>query len=666
MLYKGISWEKELELLNNDLMNNILDKKYIFLDFFDTTVHRKCSPISIKEMWAKKLAIELAMSANPCEIYFARHDAEVELEKKDGYSYTYMDLAKLIWNRLYDADKCNLDMNDFAQLSLAIESEIESANIYLDETILSMLNAVDNEKMVYIISDYHMGKEIIDFYLEKLKISQSISGIFVSCDYKKSKYNGDLYEKVLEILNCDVKDCIMIGDNYYSDIKKSTEKQLYGLYRPYKFSFDVQEKEHYISSLKKMHNKDNYSGYCFSLGLFTEKLYIKLKKERASDVYFLSREGEFLKKLFDLFCKINSDHTIRTHYLYVSRQSTFVASLNSDLDNENFEILFRQFKNMSLSTFMKNIGFSEDDIFQIGNIAKKDITVLINDFPQSSEYLEIKQLPEFKSIYCEIVRRQNKLFLDYLKQEGYDQNCPLYLVDVGWKGTIQDNISRALRNSNEVKGYYLGYGELGLSERSIMSKKCGLLFSVVPYMTIRDSCWALDAGMYEKILYASHASTAGYMADKGIKPIFEFYEAEQGVYQAFIPIQNEILKKCEFEFNLFANCRYMLSDFEHELLLLHMKSVLSMNYSKINFRKTVEEKHFENFGTFDTVDVGKVSDKFSIMNNLKYVKNRIKKILDPNYFTINSYHFVKIKNRVFWSAYSAMVFKIAKKKLKGN
>ena len=44
-----------------------------------------------------------------------------------------------------------------------------------------------------------------------------------------------------------------------------------------------------------------YCGYVFYLYLFIEKLYMKARQDGAENLFFLSREGEFLKKLFDLY-----------------------------------------------------------------------------------------------------------------------------------------------------------------------------------------------------------------------------------------------------------------------------------------------------------------------------------------------------------------------------
>lgn len=642
----------------------IKKKHYVFIDFFDTTVHRNKTPEQIKEEWSKKLASLIEFTTTPRNIFMCRKDAERELEKTYGFKYSYEQLMAEVWNRLFDVKGININKATFVQKSLYLEAAIESSYLYIDEYILKLLKSAQGKK-VYIVSDYHMGKSILQRYMNTLNVSEFIDGYFVSCDCNASKYSGDLYDVVIQTLKCNRSDCIMIGDNEFSDVKMSAEKGIASIYRPYITNAFSCSKNYYNDKLKILLEKRNFSGYCFSLALFTEQLYISLKKEKIQDVFFLSREGEFLKRLFDKYCEIYKETNIKTHYLYISRQSTFVASLNENIEEEKFNTLFRQFNNISVETFLKNLNFSQDEIDEIG---KKIINmkIRVDNFSESEEFKQLKKLSCFCDVYRKHVSLQKKLFRQYLRQEGY-KNGVLCLVDVGWKGTIQDNISYAYNLDNTILGYYLGYGEVCKGERNPQSQKTGLLFSVVPYKTVKDSYWAIDAGMFEKILYASHPSTSGYQLNKNVvTPIFKKFEEENGVYQKIKPIQMDIFERCTQIFNLFADTSFTLLDFENVLLNLHLKSILTFNYEKINFRKSVEEKHFENFGLFETVDVGKTSDNFSIRKNTKYFIRRIKKIFDPLYFTFNAYHFTKVRSKLFWRIYSGIVYKQAINVLKSN
>lgn len=642
----------------NKLKNNFLvDKKIILVDFFDTIVHRNSTPNQIKEKWAKRISIDYDFAIMPEKLYLVRQTVENELESKYGYGYTYIQLISSIWNRLFDADLLCESKEDFYNKSLAIETDIEKESLYLDAELIDLLTEIDKkEKKIYIVSDYHLGESVIRSYLYILRVEEYFDGIFMSCDYNASKYTGTLYDEVLQKIGCTPYDCVMIGDNYYSDMEMSKKKGIDCIYRPFKQHILDVKKNNYYKKLLPLLEKDDFSGYCFSLSLFTEKLFKDLKINGLKKVFFLSREGEFLKKLFDLYCKVNNDYSITSYYLYVSRKSTFVASLCEKLENENFEVLFRQFNDISIEKFLKNIGFNDSDVSIINSELPLDIYSIINSFSESQEFMQLKKIDYFRKRYQEVVLEQKQLLKDYLKQEGYDFRDPLCIVDVGWKGTIQDNIFKVLSESSMVKGYYLGLGEIIDGKRNPKNRKKGILFSIVPYQSMKDRLWAIDAGFFEKILYASHPSIFGYQKVNGeIWPIFKSFEEEKGVFDSFIPIQNKIYEKCNLIFNTFSSTCYLLERFEKELLYLHLQSILTMNRNKIMFRKNVEERHFENFGTFDTVRVGNISKDFNLTKNYRYFISRLKKLLNPTYFIRNSYHFVKIKSKLFWMIYSNLI-----------
>lgn len=644
---------------------HILSKNTIFIDFFDTLVHRTVAPEEIKRLWAKKVSFILNSSASTETVYYTRKAAENDLEKKYGYTYDNRQLIDTVFFRLFDAGLCNMTNDTFYDKVSDIEPLIEKRLLYVDEATKRLLYfSKENNKQVYIISDYHLGKMVINDYLMELGIFEYVSGCYVSADYKASKFEGDLYGIVLRDLGLDASVCVMVGDNKFSDVDQSHKNGIMGIYKPYAGNAQQTRKRDFETFLLKLMKEDGYSGFSFSLSLFIERLYKELKEKDAKKVFFLAREGQFLKQLFDMYLSVINDTTIDSKYLYVSRQSTFVASLSQDLERETFENLFRQFNNLSIRQFLMNIGFSQDDIDKVEKSISVDMDFVSANFAESEEFREMKKHPVFSLIYKDTVSMQKMLFEAYLKQEGYDWNSPFYIVDVGWKGTIQDNIFRFLGKDKPVCGLYVGYGELAPGTRYPISQKRGLLFSIVPYESRETVYWAIDAGLFEKILYASHSSTSAYAkVHDVVVPVMKEYKEEKGIYDIVRPIQLAIYKDCRKIFEKFFDSMFMIEDFKHLILELHLKTLLTMNFQKIDFRRMVEEKHFENFGTFDTVLVGIKSNKFNPKKDMKYFLKRIKKLVDPEYFIRNCYHFSRVKSQVFWKVYSFLIYHRAKRYL---
>ena len=139
----------------------------------------------------------------------------------------------------------------------------------------------------------------------------------------------------------------------------------------------------------------------------------------------------------------NSSNEFKTYYCYVSRKSTFMPSL-SHIEDENFERLFRQYINISTYEFLISCGFSNEKIKYIeAFIPSIDFYKKTEDFPNSIEFTTLKNSKQFCEMFNEQNDEQKRNFLNYLASINFFDSTSL-LVDVGWKGTIQDNISAML------------------------------------------------------------------------------------------------------------------------------------------------------------------------------------------------------------------------------
>lgn len=58
----------------------------------------------------------------------------------------------------------------------------------------------------------------------------------------------------------------------------------------------------------------------------------------------------------------------------------------------------------------------------------------------------------------------------YLKQKGFFDAASVAIVDVGWKGSIQDNIARCVGGEVEIRGYYCGLNNKARISRVIKKR----------------------------------------------------------------------------------------------------------------------------------------------------------------------------------------------------
>jgi hypothetical protein len=199
----------------------------------------------------------------------------------------------------------------------------------------------------------------------------------------------------------------------------------------------------------------------------------------------------------------------------VSRRSTLLPSL-APLAEENFETLFRQYRRISLLEFLSSLGLEAQirSIAQALGLPNGAEGWREDDLPTSPTFSALKALPQFQTLYeSERVARRSA-FIDYLSELS-DGTPParLVIVDVGWKGTIQDNLFALLcRNGDTpvraLTGYYVGLVAKGAAGPN--NDKYGLLFSSVNAPSPKFRVFSENRALFEVVLAADHGSIVSY------------------------------------------------------------------------------------------------------------------------------------------------------------
>ncbi len=581
------------KIVTYSLKNRI---KWAFFDYFGTTVNRNCTPDEVKKLWAKRMSEKLRFSVDNNLLYETRIGAEKKLQKKrDNGEIIYDEVIKEIYIRMKLCAEKPWAFSEDEFLSLAFDAECEcekEVQIPCEEICSCIKKLHLSGIKTAIISDFYLPKEAFMSFLTYHKLEGFVDRVFVSADYGENKHSGTLYKTVLRTLGVEGKECIMTGDNERADIHNSKS---FGI-TPFKaISHDedaTEELKGTIEAIYRKHYKGalRYSNYAFLFYLAMENLYRDMVEEKISDIYFLSREGEFLKKLFDSYLERREDTRIKSHYLYVSRKATYPATLK-ELSVEEFSLL-RKYKKFSIRDFTDNVGiFSEGDtsFFEEINIDER-----INNFFESEQFLKLKEAHEFIELY-EKSRKENIAKLKrYFEEQGLvDGDKTVVVADVGWNGTMQDNIFKIV--GKKCRGYYIGV--LGDADSLEENMKKGLIFSENPYRTKDCEVWKYDHTFMERLLWASHGATEGYLEDSGkIMPVLKEYESEKNNYSMILPVQKALLEKFLLIDEAILSSPYFAKDLYPEFLKKHIDTVFTLNNKQISLQKYMIDNQMQNFG----------------------------------------------------------------------
>ncbi|KUY67425.1 hypothetical protein WI25_22205 [Burkholderia cepacia] len=354
-----------------------------------------------------------------------------------------------------------------------------------------------------------------------------------------------------------------------------------------------------------------------TLYLFTRRLFDAALKDGVRDLFFFAREGLLLKQMFDVVQAKGGAAPIRSHYLKVSRRSTFLLSLRS-LDQEQFEVLFRQYRRISIAEFLKSLALEEHlPTFATElNVEHSRLAERSADLPHDPLFVSLLRLPSFVQVYETERLARSKAFENYVSS-FCDGTIPerLNVVDVGWKGSIQDNVFGWLSNlrgdSARVKGYYVGLVATGNAGPS--NEKEGLLFESTGERTAGYYVFNENRSLFEVLLHANHGSAQRYIqADADEVVVVEDTFEEGPMIEAIVkPVADCVMAA----FVRIAEAMSTLDVSEHELLAFvvkrHSRMVFQPTSSEIEWMRSLS--HVENFGVFEasTFDNRRASLSFS-------------------------------------------------------
>ena len=314
----------------------------------------------------------------------------------------------------------------------------------------------------------------------------------------------------------------------------------------------MQKKKEIVSSIWDeifYSGKTNFSNHAFPLYLFTTRLYQELTNKGTKDVLFMSREGQFLKTLFDKYLALRGElgldcSPINTHYFYGSRNSIMTASMGP-LETESFDHLFRFFRFfISAKMFLFSIGFNLSQIAQVRSSFGKDLDRICINFRSSNVFKRLKQNEDFRSIYDGIRQTQSNTFWAYVHSFGLNFSDGLVFVDIGYHGTMQDLIFKFFNQTVDTTGYFIKSRAHSVEH----NRKIGLLGDANNPKLRGSKITKYDSFNYEQILRADHGRCLGYaFDDKRIsQPILDKEFKDKEIFDNLVaPLQDEILTKFE-------------------------------------------------------------------------------------------------------------------------
>ena len=426
-------------------------------------------------------------------------------------------LYEISFDSIFERISSVFDLTEH-QIELLKEWEIEAElnNILpIEENIQKAESLIHDGESVVLISDMYLDKKIITKMIESVSPKISKVPIFLSSDVKVQKTTQKLYLDVYRSFNSyTFKQWIHYGDNSFADesmalsIGIHPEIHTVPTFNDFEQGFvdfyncyDIYQVAGMIARFRfynKLNSKEYYAfahiGLCFYP--YISWAVQHAVKNNIRTLYFISRDGYFLKKIADSYIsKYNID--IKTKYIYGSRRAWRLPAMIDDIDEEFFsnfgnfvgvDSYSKLLDSLSISesrfqTLFPDLNFDQSTIF-----TKKDLDSLRSFFKNSAK---------FKNYILEKAAEIRPIVIDYLKQEicfsekfafvefwgrGYTQTLFGRLLDIA-AGKEIDNIYYYFRSILPHEGRNIRHNFTTNSSGLIF---CEAIFANHPLQTVKS------------------------------------------------------------------------------------------------------------------------------------------------------------------------------------
>ncbi|TPV33361.1 HAD family hydrolase [Paucihalobacter ruber] len=630
----------------------------VFTDYFDTIAHRTVHPNSVLRIWSKRIITELGWTIEIDDLYFSFKAATSHLADKymvNDNEIPYHSVLEEVFMRLNNSNfACDADRDRFLDLAELIHFQVESEVQFINTTTLNFLRSCkDKEKKIYIVSDFYTSKSIFIKLLDYHGITDLFEDVFVSSELKSSKHQGSIYNKLLSELQINPENVLMIGDNQRSDFKNAKEAGLNAFLLPHQVHLrrnkirglgnDQKQLRRVIKKVyKKAHNSEvlPYTEYVIFYYFFVERLYKYCRIHKVKNLFFLAREGQFLKKLFDVYVKANlldNNSVINTHYLKISRQASIQIALKP-IEEEPFSYLRKHYKSTTTREFLSFFNFDEALINQINNTIDFSVDEEIQHFFDTNQFTKLKQNNIFLDAYEQHRLSNSAVFKDYINSFNVDiKSEGIHVIDIGWGGTMQEALYKFFEAKIKVTGLYLGLNEI--YKLLPDTKRYGLLFSVSPYTDYNSNILKANRQLYEQFAGANHGTSVQYRKTENGFVVEHYEENEKWLYDHYIGRhQDEMFKQYQALLKTTGHICYNDEMLTTELVNIALRIGLFQSRNKLRFLAVLNTGFYQNLGE------KKIGIEYTVPQNLLSLGTFLKIIVKPEeYFK----YAVKIKATLF-------------------
>lgn len=564
----------------------------VSFDLFDTLLIRRIhDPDMVKPAVARYIsnrAASMGIKKSWTSILKLRNRFEKAQRQETGQQFPdfeacyphYMSrVVKTVFEQAADHEVLLQEITDY-------ELGLETALLVPRAALLAWLGELKGQgKQILIVSDVYLPASHLERLVEQAGFLDQVDAVISSADSFLAKASGHAFPMLKERFNLEYSRWLHVGDNPVSDGLRPREHDIHALVLR-----DGSEKLR-KSLLKRYcnysHNQPFYWGRAVQqimLPLEAENipqhpLYVKgfnvfaplfaafmqgaaehCLRSGIRRLYFFSREGWLFEQIWnEVAPRIYAGAALpEVSYLYVSRMALAPASCAyAGLDRDHADIVFLPAGNRDFRDVCRVFGLQAARFATC--LDRHELTAETVLSPAHEGFVpdnrtRFNEMLDEEDFQAE-VRRQtlaaNQAVQLYLEEQGFFDQPDVALVDIGWLGTIQRFLHRAVAwRSNAPRCHGLLFGaSRGIAYPETISNAIKGIVYDRDRFDMAASAMMGNLDLFEEICRAPHPTLQAYrLADTkaGYELLFRQTEdaagqAEQAQSTYFQPLQKGIL-----------------------------------------------------------------------------------------------------------------------------
>lgn len=523
--------------------------KTLSLDLWDTILRRDCSPDAIKlrharVQWLTRIDPEGDLAdLHPIDLFHLRRMAEADVAD-EHFEYRIDEVATRMAPLLAEPGE------DFAAGFIDREIALEKAAISIDPVAAQLIAGHEGRKLI--LSDFYMPGTALEALLDHVGLD-AIDKVYSSSDHMATKRAGALYDLVLAAEGLDCRDVLHMGDRFSADVaaarnrgiaafhyySPSHQPRLEKLDRDFWSHVTGDASAHATAIAEALGHEDGADPELEMLSVAATGFVLHVMEEalrrKVDKVFFFTREGDFFRRIYEVLAA-RDVFELGTYpqpvVIEVSRRATFAASMD-DFTIDELMRLWSQYSAQSVAALATTLNV---DLEQWSGVAARlglDVDEKVELPWRDPRFVAFVRNPKVARVARAAILEQRGALLEYLEAAGYEPRADLQrvIVDIGWRGTIQDNLARI--SSGRLHGCYFGL-EHYLNPQAANVSKSGYVFDANRRYPLRVS----EVAGLEFLFNAPGGSTTGYREGVALR---EIVPEEEGVVTGPVAAMQERL-----------------------------------------------------------------------------------------------------------------------------